>query len=77
MLDSLLIFITGLAGGFAVAFMLGSRTREQLAATKARAEEQANAAADKLELLADARASLKDEFKALSADALIATTRAF
>ena len=77
MFDSLLIFITAFAGGFAVAFMLGSRTREQLAATKARAEEQANAAADKLEFVADAKASLKDEFKALSADALSATSRSF
>ena len=77
MVDSLLIFITGIAGGFAVAFMLFSRTREQLAAAKARAEEQAQAAADKLEFVADARASLKDEFKALSADALSATSRSF
>ena len=77
MVDSLLIFITGIAGGFAVAFMLFSRAREQLAAAKARAEEQAQAAADKLEFVADARASLKDEFKALSADALSATSRSF
>jgi len=77
MVDSLLIFITAFAGGFAVAFMLGSRTREQLAAAKARAEEQAQAAADKLEFVADARASLKDEFKALSADALSASSRSF
>ena len=77
MVDSLPIFITGMAGGFAVAFMLFSRTREQLAAAKARAEEQAQAAADKLEFVADARASLKDEFKALSADALSATSRSF
>jgi len=57
--------------------MLFSRTREQLAAAKARAEEQAQAAADKLEFVADAKASLKDEFKALSADALSATSRSF
>ena len=60
-----------------MAFMLFSRTREQLAAVKARAEEQARAAADKLEFVADAKASLKDEFKALSADALSATSRSF
>src|SRR3954471_13928373 len=77
MFDSLLIFVAGFAGGFAVAFMLGSRTREQLAAVKARAEEQAQAAADKLEFVADAKASLKDEFRALSADALSATSRSF
>ena len=77
MVDSLLIFITAFAGGFAVAFMLFSRTREQLAAVQARAEEQAQAAAEKLEFVADARASLKDEFKALSADALSATSRSF
>ena len=77
MVDSLLIFITGIAGGFAVAFMLFSRTREQLAAAKARAEEQAQAAADKLEFVANAKATLKDEFKALSADALSATSRSF
>ena len=77
MVDSLLIFITGIAGGFAVAFMLFSRTREQLAAAKARAEEQAQAAADKLEFVANTKATLKDEFKALSADALSATSRSF
>ena len=77
MVDSLLIFITAFAGGFAVAFMLGSRTREQLAAVKARAEEQAQAAADKLEFVANTKATLKDEFKALSADALSATSRSF
>ena len=77
MVDSLLIFITGIAGGFAVAFMLFSRTREQLAAAKARAEEQAQAAADKLDFVANTKATLKDEFKALSADALSATSRSF
>jgi len=77
MVDSLLIFTTGIAGGFAVAFMLFSRTREQLAAAKARAEEQAQAAADKLEFVANTKATLKDEFKALSADALSATSRSF
>jgi DNA recombination protein RmuC len=69
--------ITAFAGGFAVASLLGSRTREQLAAAKARAEEQASAAEDKLEFVADAKASLKDEFRALSADALTATSRNF
>jgi len=77
MLNSLLIFISAFVGGFAVAYMLGSRTREQLSAAKVRAEEQAQAAADKLEFVADAKASLKDEFKALSADALSATSRSF
>jgi DNA recombination protein RmuC len=75
MADSLLIFITAFAGGFAVAFMLFSRTREQLAAAKARAEEQAQAAADKLELVASTKATLKDELKAVSADALSAASR--
>ena len=77
MFDALLICITAFATGFAAAWALGTRTREQLADVKARAEEQARAAADKLDLVADAQSSLKKEFKALSADALNATSQTF
>jgi DNA recombination protein RmuC len=77
MFDALLICVTAFATGFAAAWALGTRTREQLADVKARAEEQARAAADKLDLVADAQSSLKREFKALSADALNATSQTF
>jgi DNA recombination protein RmuC len=63
--------------GFAVAWVMGGRTREQLAAAEARAEEQAYAAADKLALVATAKNTLADSFKALSADALDASSRSF
>jgi len=80
--DSLLVAtavvaITAFLCGFAVAYMLGSRTRERLAETKARSEAQAQAAADKLELVADARSSLTDAFKALSMEALDTTNERF
>ncbi len=77
MIDALLISITAVAAGFAAAWAFNLRTREQLAAIKARAEEQARAADDKLELVANARQSLGDAFKALSADALSASSTTF
>jgi len=46
MLDALLICITAFATGFAAAWALGTRTREQLAALMARADEPPGAAAD-------------------------------
>ena len=63
--------------GFAVAWVMGGKTREQLAAAEARAEEQAYAAADKLALVATAKNALSDSFKALSAEALEASNRNF
>ena len=63
--------------GYAVAWVRGGQTREELAAAEARAEEQAFAAADKLALVATAKNTLSDTFKALSADALDTTSRNF
>jgi DNA recombination protein RmuC len=77
MTNEILILITAFATGFAAAWALGTRTREQLAATKARADEQARAVEDKLELVEDAKASLTNAFKALSADALSSQSRSF
>src|SRR5688572_13078944 len=67
----------GCAIGFAAAWALGGETREELAALKARAEEQERAAADKLALLAGARSELSAEFKAASAAALDSTSQTF
>ena len=77
MTDALLICLAAFAAGFLAAWALGLRTREQLAAVKARADEQARAACDKLELVADAREQLTNAFKALSADALNASSSNF
>ena len=77
MFEALLICITAFATGFAAAWALGTRTRVQLAEVKARAEEQARAAADKLDLVADAQAHLETRFKALAADSLNATSQTF
>jgi len=77
MLDALLLCITAFATGFAAAWALGTRTRVQLAEIKARADEQARAAEAKLELVAEAKHSLTNAFKALSADALSAQSRSF
>jgi DNA recombination protein RmuC len=77
MIEALLICVAAFAVGFAVAWTLGGRTRERLASVTARAEEQARAAEDKLELVAEARSSLASTFKALSADALNASNASF
>lgn len=77
MSDPILLALVTFALGFVIAWTLGSRTREQLAETRARSEAQAQAAADKLELVADARSSLTDQFKALSMQALDATNERF
>ena len=77
MTDALLICIAAFAAGFLAAWTLGLRTREQLADVKARADEQARAAEDKLELVTDARTQLTNAFKALSADALNASSSSF
>jgi DNA recombination protein RmuC len=65
------------AFGFAIAWVRAGKTREALAVAEARAEEQAYANADKLALVATAKSTLSDTFKALSADALDATSRNF
>ena len=76
MIEALLL-IAGLVIGFAAAWALGGKTREELAETKARADEQARAAAEKLELVADTKSSLSDAFKALSAEALNTSSQTF
>jgi DNA recombination protein RmuC len=78
MLQALLIYVVpAFAVGFAVAWALGGKTREQLAETKARADEQARAAADKLALAANTKNELATAFKALSAEALSSSSQTF
>jgi DNA recombination protein RmuC len=78
MLDALLIYAApAFAIGFAAAWALGGNTREQLASTRARADEQARAAAEKLDLAATAKSELTNAFKALSAEALSSTSQSF
>ena len=77
MFDALLICMTAFGTGFAAAWLLGTRTRERLAAAEARADEQAKAAEEKLELVADTRGFVARELKALSADALSESNRSF
>ena len=68
---------TGCAIGFAIAWHRAGDTREELAALKARTEEQEQAAADKLAFATSARRELADAFKALSANALDSTSETF
>lgn len=68
---------TGLALGFAIAWAKGAATREELAAQKARAEEQDKATQEKLALVANTRAEIATHFKALSAEALDSTSHTF
>jgi DNA recombination protein RmuC len=78
MFDALLVYgAPAFVVGFAVAWGLGGKTRERLADTKARADEQARAVAEKLELVADAKASLTDALKAVSAEALHTNNQSF
>ncbi len=62
--EALLIYAAGLALGFAIGFAiawaLGGKTREELARYQARAEEQENAAAEKLELVANAKSRARE-----------------
>jgi hypothetical protein len=67
----------GLAIGFVIAWARGGKTREELAALQARAEEQEKAAADKLALTTQTQAALAAQFKALSAEALDSTSQTF
>jgi DNA recombination protein RmuC len=77
MFDALLISVTAFGTGFTAAWLLGTRTRERLAAAEARAGERAKAAEEKLELVADTRGFLARELKAMSADALSESNRSF
>jgi DNA recombination protein RmuC len=65
------------AVGFAAAWTLGGKTRVQLAEATARADEQARAAAEKLELVSDAKSSLTEALKNVSAEALNANNQNF
>lgn len=77
MFDALLISLSAFGTGFAAAWVLGTRTRERLAAAEARADEQAKSAEEKLELVADTRGFLARELKTISADALSESNRSF
>ena len=78
MFQALLIYaFPALALGFAAAWALGGKTREQLAETKARADEQMRAAADKLDLAVTTKSELANAFKALSAEALSTSNQSF
>ena len=67
----------GCAFGFALAWAQGGKTREELAALQARAEEQERATQEKLALVAGTRTELASAFKALSAEALDSTSQTF
>ncbi len=67
----------GCAFGFALAWAQGGKTREDLAALQARAEEQERATQEKLALVAGTRTELASAFKALSAEALDSTSQTF
>jgi DNA recombination protein RmuC len=67
----------GLSLGFAIAWAQGGRTREELAALQARAEEQDKATHEKLALVAQTKTELASAFKALSAEALDGSNRTF
>src|SRR5690606_8101305 len=73
--NALLICMTAFATGFAVAWAIAGKTREQLAALQARADAQVQAAEDKLELVTEAKTTLANAFKALSAEALNASNQ--
>jgi DNA recombination protein RmuC len=81
MFEPLLFMAAGLcigaAAGFAAAWALNGKAREDLAATNARAEEQERSATEKLALVANTESRLSDTFKALSADALNSTSQTF
>jgi DNA recombination protein RmuC len=63
--------------GFVIAWARGGKTREELAALQARAEEQEKAAVDKLALATQTQAALAAQFKSLSAEALDSTSQTF
>jgi DNA recombination protein RmuC len=67
----------GLAIGFVIAWARGGKTRVELAALQARAEEQEKAAVDKLALATQTQAALAAQFKSLSAEALDSTSQTF
>lgn len=80
-MDLIIGLVFGILLGAVVVYFLISaahgKTKQQLAGVEAKYEAELKAADDKLKLLEEARDSLKDSFKALSADALSKNNESF
>ena len=80
-MDLIIGLVVGILLGAVVVYFLISashgKTKQQLAGIEAKYEAELKAADDKLKLLEEARDSLKDSFKALSADALSKNNESF
>ena len=80
-MDLIIGLVVGILLGAVVVYFLISaahgKTKQQLAGVEAKYETELKAADDKLKLLEEARDSLKDSFKALSADALSKNNESF
>ena len=80
-MDLIIGLVVGILLGAVVVYFLISaahgKTKQQLAGVEAKYEAELKAADDKLKLLEEARDTLKDSFKALSADALSKNNESF
>ena len=80
-MDLIIGLVVGILLGAVVVYFLISaahgKTKQQLAGVEAKYEAELKAADDKLKILEEARDSLKDSFKALSADALSKNNESF
>jgi len=80
-MDLFIGLVIGILLGAGIVYFLIStshgKTKQKLASTEAKYEAEIKAADDKLRLLEEARDSLKDSFKALSADALSKNNESF
>ena len=80
-MDLIIGLVVGILLGAVVVYFLISaahgKTKQELAGVEAKYEAELKAADDKLKLLEEARDSLKDSFKALSADALSKNNESF
>ena len=80
-MDLFIGLVIGILLGAGIVYFLIStshgKTKQKLASIEAKYEAEINAADDKLKLLEEARDSLKDSFKALSADALSKNNESF
>lgn len=80
-MDLIIGLVIGILLGAGVVYFLIStshgKTKQKLASIEAKYEAELKAADDKLKLLEEARDSLKDSFKALSADALSKNNESF
>ena len=80
-MDLIIGLVIGILLGAGVVYFLIStrhgKTKQKLAGVEAKYEAELKAADDKLKLLEEARDSLKDSFKALSADALSKNNESF